>query len=246
MFYFIAFVASIGATLLNLGFFYFAHSVWGWDAKENLELAAVMNVAYTFASLCAHAISAKFGRRKALLGLYVLMTLASIVASFSPTHLAASMCLIMYMFFAGMTWPMVESLCSETSDAHEMSRRIGAYNLTWAVAGAIGLWTAGVLIERWRGGIFLLPAILHGATVLLMLPMALRDDAKPGAPAGHLDPEPALLQSRTLALWLSRIALPAMYVVNFAAARSCRRCRSCINSHRRCRRFADRFGWWRG
>jgi hypothetical protein len=34
--------------------------------------------------------------------------------------------------------------------------------------------------------------------------------------AAHLDPEPGLMQSRTLALWLSRIALPAMYVVNFS------------------------------
>src|SRR2546430_9146023 len=33
--------------------------------------------------------------------------------------------------------------------------------------------------------------------------------------AAHLDPEPDLLRSRKLALWLSRIALPAMYVVNF-------------------------------
>ncbi len=33
--------------------------------------------------------------------------------------------------------------------------------------------------------------------------------------APHLSPEPELLRSRQLALWLSRIALPAMYVVNF-------------------------------
>src|SRR5690242_17735735 len=74
--YAVAFLASTGATLLTLGFFYFTASVWGWDARLNLALAALMNVFYIGGSLAAHAISARFGRRKALLYLYTLMSAA--------------------------------------------------------------------------------------------------------------------------------------------------------------------------
>src|SRR5207237_1878025 len=36
------------------------------------------------------------------------------------------------------------------------------------------------------------------------------------APAVHAEPEPELLASRTLAMWLSRIALPSTYVVVYS------------------------------
>jgi MFS family permease len=144
------------------------------------------------------------------------MSAVCVVAHFVPTHLGVSTCLLAYMFFAGMNWPMLESLCSETRDAHEMSRRVGAYNLTWAASGLLALWTAGELIEHWRSGMFVLPAMLHGSTVLIMLALT-RDSIAPETnEVAHIEPEPELLRSRKLALWLSRIALPAMYVVNYA------------------------------
>jgi MFS family permease len=212
----VAFLASIGATLLTLGFFYFTTSVWGWDAKLNLALAASMNVFYIGGSLLAHAISERLGRRKALVVLYALMTIACLFAASFNTHLAVSICLLAYMSVTGATWPMLESLCAETPDAHAMSRRIGAYNFNWAIAGMIAVCGAGVLIEHWRGGMFIAPAILHGSGALLMLFLLIYAPSEQTFQSAHLEPEPELLQSRKLALWLSRIALPAMYVVNYA------------------------------
>jgi hypothetical protein len=75
---------------------------------------------------------------------------------------------------------------------------------------------AGTLIQHFSSGMFLMPAILHGITVLIMLALVGRTSDEQPEKAAHLDPEPGLMQSRTLALWLSRIALPAMYVVNFS------------------------------
>jgi MFS family permease len=96
-----------------------------------------------------------------------------------------------------------------------MSRQVGAYNLTWAVAGVIAVIISGPLIEHWRAGIFLLPVMLHASTVLIMLVLLRVPAVEEDVASTHLDPEPYLLRSRKLALWLSRIALPAMYVVNF-------------------------------
>jgi hypothetical protein len=76
----------------------------------------------------------------------------------------------------------------------------------------------GILIEKFPVGVFLLPAILH---VLGAILIGLRRDAEaPGSaalpePAAPIAPEPALLRERTLALWLSRIALPSTFVVAY-------------------------------
>jgi MFS family permease len=219
--YLVAFIASAGATLLTMGIFFFTANRWGWDARENLAFAATQGMVYTVSALLAHAVSTRWGRRKSLVGLYVLMTLVAIVAAMVFSHVVICICLMLYMFFVGMTWPMLESLCSESPNAHEMSRRIGAYNVTWAISGAAALFLTGLLIERWSSGIFVATALLHGLCALMMLWIVVASPIQnplskiQNQSAAHLDPEPELLQSRRLALWLSRIALPAMYVVNY-------------------------------
>jgi MFS family permease len=148
-------------------------------------------------------------------GLYVLMTLIAAAAAIAPSHTLVCACLLIYMFFVGMTWPMLESLCSESRDPHVMSRRIGVYNVTWAISGSGAIFLTGLLIERGSAGIFIATAILHAACVLLMLCVCFDRSEIENDLTPHLAPEPELLRSRRLALWLSRIALPAMYVVNF-------------------------------
>jgi hypothetical protein len=80
----------------------------------------------------------------------------------------------------------------------------------------VALFITGLLIERWPAGIFILPMMLHAGSALGMFVVLARDQeiSRDAAPS-KLAPEPVLLGSRRLALWLSRIALPAMYVVNF-------------------------------
>lgn len=203
--------------MLTLGFFYFSAGVWHWDATLNLSLAAAMNAVYVCGSLLAHGLAQRVGRRGSLGLLYSTMAVACAAAAMIASHLAISGCLLVYMFFNAMNWPMMESLCSTSSDAHEMSRRVGAYNLTWALAGAIAVLITGPLIEHWPAGMFLLPAILHATSAAIMLTRVRLDrpDHAIDAPA-VIKPEPDLLCSRTLALWLSRSALPAMYVVNYS------------------------------
>src|SRR5947207_8466626 len=94
--YTIAFLASVAATMLTLGFFYFTAGAWGWDAKLNLALAAGMNVFYIVGSLTAHALSEKFGRRAALLVIYSIMSLICAAAAMIGSHITISVCLLMY------------------------------------------------------------------------------------------------------------------------------------------------------
>src|SRR3954469_2802485 len=104
--YIIAFLASVGTTMLTLGFFFFTAGAWRWDAKLNLALAAGMNVFYIGGSLTAHALSEKFGRRAALAVLYSIMTLICAASAMIGSHITISLCLLLYMGGTSMTWPM--------------------------------------------------------------------------------------------------------------------------------------------
>jgi MFS family permease len=166
--YSIGFFASVGATLLQLAFFYYTVNRWGWSAKQNLALATIQGAIYTASALFASAISARFGRRKSLAGIYSIMTVCALLMYFTSSHAWVCCWLLVYILFTALNWPMLESLCSESTDAHELSQHIGIYNITWAVAGAVAMFGAGTLIEHFSGGLFLAPVILHGSTVLIL------------------------------------------------------------------------------
>jgi hypothetical protein len=98
-----------------------------------------------------------------------------------------------------------------------LARRLAAYNVVWPAAGAVAIAIEGTLIKHWGQGVFLLPAIMHGLSLLLVLPRLpgrhQKYDAFPTPTHPLSAPEPELLRKRKLALWLSRTALPATYTV---------------------------------
>jgi hypothetical protein len=124
--------------------------------------------------------------------------------------------LIVYTMVIALTWPMLESLVASGLSARELSRVLGAYNLVWAGIGACAVAVNGTIIEHWPKGVFIIPTVAHaiGLFLLWLTP--------PAAPQGNsqshedLRAEDALLEQRRLALWLSRIALPATYIVIFS------------------------------
>src|SRR5439155_15885270 len=138
-----------------------------------------------------------------LLGLYLIMAIVSGAAALGSSHIVVTVWLLVCVFFTGMNRPMLESLCSESRNPQEMSRRVGTYNLTWATSGAAALFITGTLIERWRSGIFLLPMLMDGLCAVVMVVLLIRQPVEPERGAAHLEPEPDLVRARTLALWLS-------------------------------------------
>jgi MFS family permease len=129
--------------------------------------------------------------------------------------------LLAYTFIIGLCWPMIESLVATgVTDPHDLSRRMAAYNVVWAGTAALTLAVNGAIIEYWPVGVFVITAVMHGVSALLLLPgLWNATPAEPEAaeaPHPHLDPEPELLRVRTVALWLSRISVPASYALVYA------------------------------
>jgi hypothetical protein len=205
--------SSVGATLLTIGIFFYTEHYFHWTLRQNLLLSAAQGAAYVAGSLSSHKIATRLGRRGGLivvLGVLTALPLIALTRAMVPA-------LIVYMLFASLVWPMLESLIASDADAHTMSRRIGIYNLVWSATNVVTLAASGKIITVWPAGLFIIPALAHFVSgVLIALNPGLDETDAVAAQPAHAEPEPALLAQRTQALWLSRIALPATYVVVYS------------------------------
>lgn len=207
-------LSSVGTTLLMVGIFFYTEHYLNWGLKENFLLAAAQGVVYVAGSLAAQRIAHRFGRRRALIGIFIVLTFvaASALTITSPALLVAM--LLAYTFVAALNWPLLESLVCSDADAHTLSRRVGIYNLVWAGTNAVTFAASGAIIQHWPGGLFAVPAVMHAVAAALMW---MNRDVESGdtksAATAHAEPEPQLLAQRKLAMWLARISLPSTYVV---------------------------------
>jgi MFS family permease len=217
MLYAVEAVTGLASTMLIISIFFYTERKFGWGMRQNLVLAAVQGLVYVVGSLAASSISQRFGRRRSLLVLFVLIGAIAAVGIFRPTPRAVTSLLIAYTLVISLTWPMIESLVSAGIGARELSRVLGVYNLVWAGIGACAVAINGTIIEHWPRGVFIIPSVAH-AVGLILLWLTPPGPAPGGAVNGNEDlrAEDALLEQRRLALWLSRIALPATYIVIFS------------------------------
>lgn len=210
-------LASIAGTFLNVCIFFYTAHEFHWPLRRNLLLATAQGVVYVCGALSAHRITAALGRRRPLIALYVLLTVVIASGALWRSAAVSIAVLLGYSFLAAIAWPILESLVSGQSTGNELSRRLGMYNFVWSITGAGVMAISGMVIEYFPRGMFLIPAVCHLFTAILVLA---RTDVEQDTPAGDPNDAPhaeaALVSQRKLALWLSRIALPATYVVIYS------------------------------
>jgi MFS family permease len=220
-------ITSHSVALMLASIYFYTTGRFGWGSTRNYLLAATLGVIYVLGALSAHAVAVRLGRRATLVTVYLLMSAAAwaaVVAHDSPHFLVPL--LLLYSGLSAISWPALESLVSSGAAAGELSRRLGVYNCVWAGAGTITVALAGTLLKYWPTGTFAIPGFWHAMMPLLLLGVLARDrsagaepdnsndGANPADAHAHaLAPEPELLRVRTLALWMSRLALPATFVV---------------------------------
>jgi hypothetical protein len=220
---------SVGGNLMQVGIFFYTNRRFGWGLRENFTLAAVQGVVYIAGALLAQGLTARLGPRRALAACYGGAGLAATAALASGAAAPGVVgAVLAYTAMMAVTWPILESLVSGGdvggADPHSMARRISVYNVIWAGVGALVLAANGAIIDFWAPGVFVLTALAHGISAVLLLRTGARG-VTPGAaapvgvaphPHAHVNPEPELLRVRTLALWLSRISMPASYALIYA------------------------------
>jgi MFS family permease len=204
---------SHGANLMMVGIFFYTYAKFGWGAQRNLELSCAQGVVYVLGALSAHPVSRLTGRRTLLLALNLALVVICALPVFLPGPMAVTAALLAYTFISAAQWPALESLVSSGASARQLSHRISVYNLVWSASGALTLAITGIAIFYCGEKIFLLPLVAHAIGAIVLLSPGLETASHGG---GHEKPDPQLLPLRTLAMRLSRVALPATYAVTYA------------------------------
>ena len=174
------------ATVIFFNYLYFLfRDRFGFNDKENLTLASLIGLIYTFASWqagrfaqrCGHFTALKTGFGIMIVGLVVgsqLHSMAGVIAAACVVNIG--MCCI---------WPVLEALVSEGAHA---ARAVGIYNITWAGANAAAYFIGGTLIVKLGyQSMFYLPL----AFILVQLALVFWLEKIHGAGAGEPSEPPA-------------------------------------------------------
>jgi Major Facilitator Superfamily. len=153
--------------------FFYLQRTFGFGEKENLLTAALGGFVYIIAAWQGGKWVERYGCIRMLyLGCCgVILSLALGLVFTTATAHVVVFCL--WTVGVSFIWPALETLISERAGA-SLAKMVGIYNVTWAAGGAVGYFTAGILIEKLgMASVFWLPL---GLTVveLAILPCAAR------------------------------------------------------------------------
>jgi MFS family permease len=205
-------LGGVGGNLLLFGIFFYMQRRFGWGAQKNLLLASAQGVAYIIGALSINPLSRRISRRTLLLIFHAIMAATVFIGAILPNPILIVVLILSYPLLSGAQWPLLESLLAAGASPRELSRRISIYNIVWSGVGAVTIALCGIVITHFPPGIFLATSAAHLAALGLLT----RFHPPEHRAAAHPHPEPELLAMRTLAMRLSRIALPATFAVIYA------------------------------
>ncbi len=205
----LSFWLTIASILVGRGFYFFTDHIYGFTPEQNLGVAVGYGVCYVAGALLSHRIVLRWQEKRTLLAMIVGFAAVLLTMTFGAYSPAVSVtAFVLSSFFIGGAWPVVESFISAGRSVTQTHRAVGRFNLTWSGAFPFPVAAAGVLIENWERGLFLVPAVIALAVlpVLRPLPMhpthlALDDPNRP--PADELQRLRRQLLSARLLMLLS-------------------------------------------
>jgi MFS family permease len=224
--YLVEALIGTGSVFLTIGIFFFTEYRFGWGVQRNFLLAAAQGAVYVVGALLAGTLTRRWGRRRLLIALYIVLAAIACAGAVRPVPAVVTTSLMVYMIVIAVTWPALESMVCSGTDAVTMSRRLALYNLIWSGVGALAAAANGTIIEHWPAGVFLIPVATHAASAVILkygVAPSRRGGGQsatdvPAEADAHPAAEQELLAQRRLALWLSRLALPATYTMLYSLA----------------------------
>jgi MFS family permease len=213
LFYLIELINCYASVYYSNFLFFYLRRTFGFGEVENLLTAALGGFIYIIASWQGGKLAQRYGCIRMIYlgscGVILSLALGMILTT------ATTQVMVFCLWTVGVCfiWPALETLVSERAGA-ELPKMVGIYNVTWAGGGAVGYFTAGILIEKLgMASLFWLPL---GLTVveLAILPFAARWLKKENHRQCHAEPlTPAVCESDTKRfLRMAWIANPFSYV----------------------------------
>lgn len=191
----ITFSTDLAAVFVARGAPFLGHDVLAFGELANLCLPLAFGLVYVPAALLSHRLCVRFTERRCLVAAYavdaITCALTGLLWRYPGTFYV---CMGVLGATSGLKWPVLESYISAGRVGREQARAIGLFNLAWASAFPVALVGAGPIIAAWPAGIFLLPAILSLAMLIVILTL-------PARPAHLPDGHPDRLGEEQLLRW---------------------------------------------
>ncbi len=173
LFYIIELINCYAAVYYSNFLFFYLRRTFGFGEVENLLTAAIGGFFYIIAAWQGGKLAQRYGyvRMLYLGSCGVILSLALGMVLATPTAQVIVFCL--WTIGICFIWPALEAQICDRAGG-ELAKMVGIYNVTWAAGGALGYFTAGILIEKLGMiSLFWLPL---GLTVveLAILPFAAR------------------------------------------------------------------------
>jgi len=211
------FASSFSGTLLQRGAYFYTHQVLGFAQAQNLWLALLVGVTYVGGATASHPSSARFGERRALLGVLFALVCVHLLIAAVPSAPLLVVALAAIGFLQGAMWPIFESYMSAGETPHSLGRILSRYNMAWALSVPLSLALAGVIIASGS------PRLLFVAAAAVFGLVALSCRGFPGTPthleADHAErPNATVLNSYRPLLAASRLAMLLSYALMYVLA----------------------------
>ncbi|MBN1662758.1 MAG: MFS transporter [Deltaproteobacteria bacterium] len=147
LFYLIEFINCYAAVYYSNFLFFYLRRTLGFGEVENLLTAALGGVVYMIASWQGGRYADRYGCIRMLyIGFAGVMASLVLGMLFSGST-AQVIIFCLWNMAVCLIWPSLEALISDRAGA-SLSKMVGIYNITWAAGGAVGYFTAGILLEK--------------------------------------------------------------------------------------------------
>lgn len=162
-------VNSFGCTLFLTCVMFWTQRQFGYSNAENLWLSAVQGITYIVASRVGGVLADRLGYDRQMHGALVCAALVLLLGRLPAWRGTPFIVMTVYTIAMGATWPALEAVVLHVPGTLTMPQRVGIYNMTWALTGALGVFVSGPLFGWQPGIVFWLPGLLHAGQAAYFL-----------------------------------------------------------------------------
>lgn len=153
---------SAASMLFLYGIYFWLQARHGFAYRENLWLGFAAGAGIAPAAYFGGRLADRAGYDAWLRALAPALP-ACVAALWLPARATAFVAVPLYLFVLSCSWPAVEAAVLHAPSPLSMPRRLGRYNLAWALSGAAMLFAGGPLYARHRDAVLVVPVALHVA-----------------------------------------------------------------------------------
>lgn len=167
---FITFLESFSVILLERGLYFLTDEKLNFSKLENLALAACFGVVYVIGAMTSHRLAKARGERPTLRAVVMGLVLLHLTLAMHVSHVTVWLGFLAIGLLTGFKWPIVESYVTAGLSPKQTLTAISRFNVVWAGSVPLALLVTGPLIAYSTTLLMLLAAVIHGFTLLLLLP----------------------------------------------------------------------------